>query len=127
MSLPTLGADLNIPEASLAWPVSAYSLTAGCFLLFFGRIADLMGRRVVFLAGTTWLAVWALACGFAPNEISLDIFRALQGLGTAAAIPSALGILAESFAVGSTRRTIAFATFSSGGVLFFISRPVRMC
>ena len=72
------------------------------------------GRRLVFLLGTSWLGIWGIGCGFAPNEISLDIMRALQGLGTAAAIPSAIGILAGAFQEGTTIRTVAFATFSSG-------------
>lgn len=137
VALPTIGKELKVPESDLQWVLSAYSLTSvgalkdrdclllpqsserlthlgqGCFLILFGRLADLHGRKTVFLFGTGWLGIWALGCGFAQNVISLDIMRALQGLGAAAAIPSALGILAHAFPP-STRRTIAFATFSSG-------------
>lgn len=60
------------------------------------------------------MLIWSLACGFAPNEIGLDVMRGVQGLGSAATIPACLGILAHSFELGSTLRTIAFATFSSG-------------
>lgn len=60
------------------------------------------------------MGIWSLGCGFAPNEIALDVMRGLQGLGPAATIPACLGILAHSFELGSTLRTIAFATFSSG-------------
>lgn len=72
------------------------------------------GRRLIFLIGTFWTGVWGLACGFAPNEIGLDVMRGLQGLGPAAAIPACMGILAQSFPEGTALRTIAFATFSSG-------------
>lgn len=60
------------------------------------------------------MCIWSIACGFAPSQIALDIMRGLQGLGPAAAIPASLGILAQSFEPGSKRRTVAFATFSSG-------------
>ena len=60
------------------------------------------------------MAIWSLGCGFAPNEIALDVMRGFQGLGPAATIPACLGILAQTFEVGSRLRTIAFATFSSG-------------
>ncbi|KZV97649.1 MFS general substrate transporter, partial [Exidia glandulosa HHB12029] len=55
ISLPIIAADLNIPQARLQWLVSAYSLSAGCFLLLLGRVADLYGRKRVFLSGIAWL------------------------------------------------------------------------
>ncbi|KAF9509219.1 hypothetical protein BS47DRAFT_1349456 [Hydnum rufescens UP504] len=113
-ALPTIGKDLHIMEGNLQWVVSSYTLTSGCFLLLFGRLADIYGRRVVFLIGIAWFIVFTIGCGFVHNEISMDVMRAFQGLGPAASIPAALGILAQSFERGSTIRTIAFATFSSG-------------
>ncbi|KAF9509240.1 hypothetical protein BS47DRAFT_1349492 [Hydnum rufescens UP504] len=94
-ALPTIGKDLHIMEGNLQWVVSSYTLTSGCFLLL---LVHLLYHR----------------CGFVHNEISMDVMRAFQGLGPAASIPVALGILAQSFECGSTIRTIAFATFSSG-------------
>ncbi|KAF8319050.1 efflux transporter [Clavulina sp. PMI_390] len=114
VALPDIGADLNIAAGNLQWIVSAYALTSRCFLLLFGRLADLYGRRTLFLFGSLWMAVWALGCGFAQSEKGIDVMRGLQGLGPAAAIPASLGILAQSFKLGSMRRTVAFATFSSG-------------
>lgn len=52
----------------------------------------------VFLMGMSWFLVWSIAVAVAPNEVSIDIFRAMQGAGMGAAIPSALGILGRSFA-----------------------------
>lgn len=72
------------------------------------------GRRLIFLIGTAWTGIWAIGCGFAPNEIGLDVMRGFEGLGPAAAIPACMGMLAQSFEEGSSMRTIAFATFSSG-------------
>ncbi|OCH91774.1 efflux transporter [Obba rivulosa] len=114
LALPTMGRDLNIPAYRLQWISSAYSLSSGCLLLFFGRLADLHGRKLTFLLGSAFLTVLGLACGFAKNEVQIDILRGLQGLGGAACIPAALGILAHAFPPSRTR-SIAFATFAAGG------------
>lgn len=116
IALPTIGAALNIQEAQLQWLVSAYSLSSGCLLILFGRLADLHGRKRTFLAGSIWLAAWTLGCGFAQTEIELDVLRGLQGVGVAASIPASLGILAHAFPPG-TLRSIAFATFAAGAPL----------
>ncbi|KAH8927812.1 MFS general substrate transporter, partial [Atractiella rhizophila] len=89
IALPSIGAALGIPNSRLQWLVSSNSLTTGCFLLLFGRLSDLYGHRRVFLLGMSWTTVWNLGCGFAPNEIGMDIMRGLAGLGTAASIPAA--------------------------------------
>src|SRR5260370_33684607 len=114
MVLPSIGADLNIPDASLQWVISSYSLTSGCFLLLFGRVADVYGRRRTFLAGAAWVAIWSVGCGFAKGEISLVVMRGLQGIGIAAGVPAGLGVLAQTFEVGSGLMTLAFATLSCG-------------
>ncbi|KAI1781687.1 major facilitator superfamily domain-containing protein [Ganoderma leucocontextum] len=113
IALPTIGRDLNITEAKLQWVVSAYSLSSGCLLLFLGRLADLFGRKLAFILGCACMGIFGLGCGFAQNEITLDILRALQGIGPAALVPAALGILAHTFPP-SHIRSIAFATFSAG-------------
>ncbi|CAE6516665.1 unnamed protein product [Rhizoctonia solani] len=116
IALPDMGKDLGISQADLQWLVSSYSLTSGCFLLLFGRLADLFGRKKVFLLGSLWSLAWAIGCGFAPNAIALDVMRAFQGMGAAAAVPSAVGILAHEFPP-SVARSVAFATFSAGAPL----------
>ncbi|KAG8768757.1 hypothetical protein FRC12_005390, partial [Ceratobasidium sp. 428] len=113
IALPSIGVALNIEQSQLQWLVSSYALTSGCFLLLFGRLADLFGRKKVFLLGSFWSLAWAIGCGFAPDAISLNIMRAFQGMGAAAAVPSAIGILAHEFPP-SKARSIAFATFSAG-------------
>ncbi|EMD33363.1 hypothetical protein CERSUDRAFT_142330 [Gelatoporia subvermispora B] len=113
IALPTIGRDINIPEYRLQWVVSAYSLSSGCLFLFFGRIADLYGRKLCFNLGIVFMAIFALGCGFAQNEITIDILRGLQGIGGAACIPAAIGILAHAFPP-SRARSVAFATFGAG-------------
>ncbi|PIL29314.1 MFS general substrate transporter [Ganoderma sinense ZZ0214-1] len=116
ISLPTIGRDLNIIESKLQWIVSAYSLSSGCLLLVLGRLADLFGRKLTFLLGCACMGIFGLGCGFAQNEITIDILRALQGFGPAAAIPAAIGILAHTFPP-SQIRSVAFATFAAGAPL----------
>ncbi|GBE78863.1 efflux transporter [Sparassis crispa] len=113
IALPTIGRDLNIPEYRLQWVVSAYSLSSGCLLLFLGRLADLHGRKLSFLFGAFVLGVFGLGCGFAQDEITLDVLRGFQGIGGAAVIPASLGMLAHAFPP-SRIRSIAFATFAAG-------------
>ncbi|KAJ3775531.1 efflux transporter [Lentinula raphanica] len=116
IALPTMEQDLDIPQAALDWVVAANPLSNGCLLLLFGRLADLYGRKKVFLIGSLWLVAFSLGCSFAQDPLTLDILRGFQGLGSAATIPAALGILAHSFPPGRTR-ALAFATFSAGAPL----------
>ncbi|TDZ20832.1 Drug resistance protein [Colletotrichum orbiculare MAFF 240422] len=114
--LPVIGRDLNIPENRLQWIVSAYSLTFGCFLLLWGRIADIYGKRFIFIAGTAWVAIMTVAGAFIPNEIAFDVFRGLQGLGAAANVPTAIGILGTTFPPGKAK-TYAFSAYGAGAPL----------
>ncbi|CAK3743617.1 drug resistance [Lecanosticta acicola] len=114
--LPTIGADLDIPAARQQWIVSSYSLTFGCFLLLWGRLADVYGKRIIFIYGSAWVSVITLICPFLPNEIGFDIFRGLQGLGAAANVPTAIGILGVTFQPGKAKN-YAFATYSAGAPL----------
>ncbi|OBZ72345.1 hypothetical protein A0H81_07346 [Grifola frondosa] len=113
ISLPTIGRELDILEYKLQWIISAYSLSSGCLLLVCGRLADLYGRKRTFLLGTICMAIFGLGCGFAQDEITIDVLRGFQGIGAAAFIPAALGILAHTFPP-SRIRSIAFATFAAG-------------
>lgn len=114
--LPTIGRDLDIPAARQQWIVSAYSLTFGCFLLLWGRIADVCGKKKVFIWGSAWVCLTTLVCPFVPDEIGFDVFRGLQGLGAAANVPTAIGILGVTFPPGKAKN-YAFATYSSGAPL----------
>ncbi len=78
-----------------------------------GRLADLHGRKRVFLLGVAFIGIFSLGAGFSQDEITLDVLRGIQGIGGAAVIPASLGILAHSFPP-SRLRSIAFATFAAG-------------
>ncbi|GAA5874370.1 hypothetical protein JCM1840_001362 [Sporobolomyces johnsonii] len=113
LALPTLGADLGILTSDLQWLTSSYSVAFGGMLLLCGRLADIYGHKKAFILGLIWFIIWSIACAVAPNEVAIDFFRSMQGVGMGAAIPSALGILGSSFPPGQSK-TMAFALFSAG-------------
>jgi MFS family permease len=90
IALPTIGEALDFSQDDLSWVVNAYVLTFGGFLLLGGRLADLLGRRRVFMSGLILFALASLAGGFAQNDIQLVVARAIQGLGAAIVSPAAL-------------------------------------
>jgi EmrB/QacA subfamily drug resistance transporter len=103
VALPSIGEALNFSQDNLAWVVNAYVLTFGGFLLLGGRLADLLGRRRVFISGLLLVAAASLAAGFATNEGQLIAARAAQGLGAAIISPAALSIVTNTFRDGAER------------------------
>ncbi|HVV13509.1 MFS transporter [Amycolatopsis sp.] len=124
VALPTIGADVGFALANLQWIATAFALCSAGFTLFFGRIADLFGRRRLFLAGMALLGVASLAGGLATSPAALLIARVAQGLATAAVTPAALSLLTTSFPEGRLRDralglngALMAAGFTSGAVL----------
>src|SRR5690349_306572 len=103
VALPSIGRDLDFAQDDLSWVVNAYTLFFGGFLLLGGRLADLLGRRKVFMAGLVLFALASLAGGLAQSDLWLIIARAVQGLGAALLSPAALSILTTTFAEGAER------------------------
>lgn len=103
VALPSIGTDLGFSQDNLAWVVNAYVLVFGGFLLLGGRMADLLGRRRVFMGGLVLFALASLAGGFAESEGQLIAARAVQGLGAAILSPAALSIVTTIFADGAER------------------------
>jgi EmrB/QacA subfamily drug resistance transporter len=103
VALPTIGDALSFSRDDLPWVVNAYVLTFGGFLLLGGRLADLLGRRRVFMAGLIVFALASLAGGLAGSEGALIAARAAQGLGAAILSPAALSIVTTTFRDGSER------------------------
>ncbi|HEU5212358.1 MAG TPA: MFS transporter, partial [Gaiellaceae bacterium] len=146
VALPSIQKDLNFTQENLQWVVSAYALFFGGFLLLGGRVADLVGRRKVFMAGLIVFAAASLFSGLAWSEASLIVARSAQGLGAAMVTPAALSILMTTFAEGKDRNMAlgawggvgafgAVAGVLAGGVLteyldwswiFFVNVPVAL-
>lgn len=103
VALPTIGEALGFSESNLPWVVNAYVLTFGGFLLLGGRMADLLGRRRVFIGGLVLFALASLAGGLATNAGQLIAARAVQGLGAAILSPAALAIVTTTFRDGAER------------------------
>ena len=118
VALPSIKTDLNFSQESLQWVITAYAIFFGGALLLGGRLADLLGRRRLFVAGLVLFTISSLLDGLAWSEGSLIAFRSLQGLGAAMLSPAALSILTTTFAEGRERNLalgIWGAASGSGG------------
>src|SRR5881398_1733276 len=93
VALPSIEKDLNVTETTVQWVLIAYSITFGGFLLLGGRMADLLGRRLIFLVGLTLFTIASLICGLAGSIAVLIAARAVQGVGAAIISPAALSIV----------------------------------
>jgi len=146
VALPSIKTDLGFSQTGLQWVITAYAILFGGTLLLGGRLADLLGRRRMFVAGLALFALSSLLCGFAWSSGSLVAFRALQGLGGALLAPAALSLLMTTFAEGR-ERNLALGIYGAasgsgaaagvllGGVLtsyfgwswiFFVNVPVGL-
>jgi EmrB/QacA subfamily drug resistance transporter len=103
VALPSIQTDLGFSQENLQWVVSAYALLFGGFLLLGGRVADIVGRRRVFIAGLVVFSSASLLSALAWSDTALIGARALQGLGAALITPAALSILTTTFAEGKER------------------------
>lgn len=117
VALPAIQQSLGFSsDAQLQWVVTAYALVFGGFLLLGGRLADLFGRRGIFLAGVGIFAASSLLAGVAQNPGTLILFRALQGLGGALLSPAALSLLLTIFKEGPERnRALGIWSMVAGG------------
>ena len=103
VAIPSIQTDLHIQEKTVQWVITAYAITFGGFLLLGGRMADLLGRRRIFLAGLVLFTIASLVCGFANSAGVLIGARAVQGLGAAIISPAALSIVTTTFREGAER------------------------
>ncbi|MEA2223831.1 MAG: hypothetical protein QOH83_2207 [Solirubrobacteraceae bacterium] len=103
VAIPSIGKDLHFSQEDLTWIPNAYALTFGGFLLLGGRMADLLGRRRLFMVGLVLFSVASLLGGLSTSETQLIAARALQGLGAALLAPSGLSMVTNMFAEGSER------------------------
>jgi EmrB/QacA subfamily drug resistance transporter len=146
VTLPTIGADVGFTLENLQWIATAFALCAAGFTLLFGRVADLFGRRRLFLTGMALLGIASLVGGISTSPAMLLSARVAQGLATAAVTPAALSLLTTSFPEGKLREkalglngALMAAGFTTGAILggvltdllswrwaFFINVPVAL-
>jgi EmrB/QacA subfamily drug resistance transporter len=118
VALPAIKTDLHFSQETLQWVITAYAILFGGALLLGGRLADLLGRRRLFMVGVAVFSASSLLSGLAWSSGSLIVFRALQGLGGALLAPAALSILMTTFREGRDRNValgIWGAASGSGG------------
>ncbi|HEX3706602.1 MAG TPA: MFS transporter [Mycobacteriales bacterium] len=146
VALPHIQHDLGFSRAGLAWVVNGYVLMAGGLLLLGGRLADIVGRRKLFLLGVGLFAVASATCGAAQDPAMLVISRFVQGAGEAMAAPASLGLIAMLFpdpaerikalgmwggiaGLGGTSGTVisgALTNYASWRWIFFVNIPVAL-
>ena len=120
VALPSIGRDLQFSQDDLSWVVNAYVLVFGGFMLLGGRMADLLGRRRVFIAGLILFVLASLAGGLAQSDGQLIAARSVQGLGAALLSPAALSLVTVLFADGADRNKamgVWGAVAGSGGAV----------
>src|SRR5438094_6035964 len=103
VALPSIETDLNVTETTVQWVLIAYAITFGGFLLLGGRMADLLGRKRIFIVGLVLFTIASLVCGLANNIGVLIGARAVQGIGAAIISPAALSIVTTTFEEGAER------------------------
>src|SRR2546429_9294272 len=145
VALPAMQSSLHMTLSELEWVVAGYALTFAAFMLTGGKLADLLGRRLIFTLGLAVFTGASLACGLAPNGGFLIGARVVQGLGGALMNPATLSIITATFpprqrgtAIGIWAGTSAMALAIGplvGGVLtekahwswiFFINVPIGL-
>ncbi|MGI5122702.1 MFS transporter [Marinactinospora thermotolerans] len=119
VAVPSIRADLGIPDSRLPLVSVSYTLTFGSLLIAFGRAGDLVGRRRLFMIGMTVFTLASLATGLAQTEWQLVISRAGQGVGAAMVSPTALALLTTAFSEGAGRnRALGYwGAVGSGGAI----------
>src|SRR4051812_10418354 len=143
VALPDIQRDLKSSFSDLQWVVDAYSLGLAALLLTAGALADLFGRRTVFLVGLIVFTLASAACGLAGTPLHLNLARAVQGVGAAGMLATSLALLAQEF--HGPQRGVAFGAWGAsigvaiavgplvGGILteafgwesiFFINLPI---
>src|ERR1700740_2751030 len=113
VALPDIQRSLHSSFRDLQWVINAYSLTLAAFLLTGGSLADLLGRRRVFVVGLVVFTASSAACGLASSPLALNLARAVQGTGGAMRFAPSLALIAEAF--HGRERGIAFGVY--GGVI----------
>jgi EmrB/QacA subfamily drug resistance transporter len=106
VALPVMQASLGLDYAELEWIVTGYALTFGAFMLTGGKLADLYGRRRIFVVGLVVFTLASLACGLAGGGSMLILARVVQGLGAALMNPATLSIITVAFPPSERGRAI---------------------
>lgn len=123
VALPTIQRKLGFSPVGVEGVITAYATAFGGALILGGRIADLLGRRRMFVAGLAAFAVTSLACALAVSPALLVVARAAQGLSAALLAPAALALLTTTFAEGAERNR-ALGLFGAATAVGFVAGQI---
>jgi EmrB/QacA subfamily drug resistance transporter len=122
VALPSIQNDLGASLSALEWTINAYTLTFAVLLVTGGRLGDIFGRRRGFLFGVVVFALSSATAGLAPNDTSLVVSRAVQGVGAAFMMPATLSIITNAFP--AHERGKAIGTWAGVSALALALGPV---
>jgi DHA2 family methylenomycin A resistance protein-like MFS transporter len=114
IAMPSIQVQLGATISGLQWIVDGYSLIFASFLLTAGMLGDRLGSKRMFLLGLGLFTLASALCGLAPNLLSLQIFRLLQGLGAALQVPASLALISHTY-TNSSERARAIGTWAAVG------------
>ncbi|VTO88819.1 unnamed protein product [Fusarium graminearum] len=115
-ALPKIAQDVGLSENLILWPAAVYALAAGCLLLIFGAIADVVGAKLMWVTGSFLFVVFTLAVGLAQTGIQIILFRTLLGASISMCLPTAVSLISNTFPKGPWRN-VAFAINGMGSPL----------
>ncbi|KAI2637175.1 MFS general substrate transporter [Hypomontagnella submonticulosa] len=112
--------DLGMTQGEIAWISASTSLVAGALQLGLGQLADLLGRKPMFITGMATFSAFALLVAFSQNPFWMLIVCGILGACSAMVVPPAIGILGAAYTTPSKRKNLAFSAFSAGNPLGFV-------
>ena len=112
-ALPRIADDIGLSEGFLLWPASVYALAAGCLLLIFGAMADVVGAKIVWVTGSFLYMIFTVAVGLSKTGVQIILFRTFAGASIAMCLPTAVSLITNTFHKG-TWRNVAFASNGMG-------------
>ena len=112
-ALPRISRDVGLPQALILWPAVVYALAAGCLLLIFGAVADVIGAKLMWIVGSFLYCGFTVAVGLSQTGIQIILFRTFLGIAIAMCLPTTMGLISHTFPKG-TWRNVAFAMNGMG-------------
>ena len=115
-ALPRIARDTNLSQSLILWPAAVYALAAGCLLLLFGAVADVVGPKLMWVTGSFLFAAFTVAAGLSQTAAQIITFRTLLGVAISMCLPTAVSLITNTFPRGPWRNA-AFAINGMGSPL----------
>ncbi|KDN72394.1 putative major facilitator superfamily transporter [Colletotrichum sublineola] len=121
-ALPRIASDVGLDESLMLWPAAVYSLAAGCLLLIFGAVADVVGAKLMWVTGSYLCAAFTVVVGLSQTGIQIIVFRTCAGISIAACLPTTMAFITKTFPKGGWRNV----AFSMNGIGFPLGYAVGL-